>query len=82
MIAQDCTIRGGMATLKLRAVPLPTQIVKLLERSEDALRNLREGVCDTVEVFELKKALLEEGVRWLKQMKGTWFSRRSDQQLR
>uniref|UniRef100_A0A915BQM5 Elongation factor-like 1 n=2 Tax=Parascaris TaxID=6254 RepID=A0A915BQM5_PARUN len=78
----DCTIRGGAGTLKLRAVPLPTQIVKLLERSEDALRNLREGVCDTVEVFELKKALLEEGVRWLKQMKGTWFSRRSDQQLR
>ncbi|KHN87157.1 Elongation factor 2 [Toxocara canis] len=78
----ECSIRGGVARLKLRAVPLPSPLVKLLERSEDALRSLREGIFENAEVCSLKTVLWDEGVRWLKQMKGTWWSRRSEQQLR
>lgn len=78
----ECSIRGGLAKIKLRAVPLPSQLVTLLKNNECALSSLREGIFENAEVCEMKRILCEDGVKWLKQLKGTWWSRRTDRQLR
>uniref|UniRef100_A0A0N5AZU9 Elongation factor-like 1 n=1 Tax=Syphacia muris TaxID=451379 RepID=A0A0N5AZU9_9BILA len=70
-----CSVRNGAATIKMRAVPLPVELVKLLEANEEALKCLRQGICDNVLVQTLYKNLLSEGVRWLKEAKGTWWSK-------
>lgn len=66
----------------MRAVPLPVELVKLLEANEEALKCLRQGICDNVLVQTLYKNLLSEGVRWLKEAKGTWWSKQSTEYLR
>lgn len=71
-----------MAKIKLRAVPLPVILVKFLEKNEDALKSLRQGICDNEEVRMLHRNLLNDGVRWLKEAKGTWWCKQTEETLR
>lgn len=66
----------------MRAVPLPLEFTKLLERTTETLRDLRQGLFETKEVQLFRQKLLSEGVKWLKALRGTWWSRQSEQFLR
>uniref|UniRef100_A0A915Q492 Tr-type G domain-containing protein n=1 Tax=Setaria digitata TaxID=48799 RepID=A0A915Q492_9BILA len=77
----DCAIRSGLAKIKLRAAPLPREFIEVLEKNECVLRDLRQGKF-TSRVDELHKILLSDGVRWLKNFKGSFWSKHRIEQLR
>uniref|UniRef100_A0A183ECH1 EFG_C domain-containing protein n=1 Tax=Gongylonema pulchrum TaxID=637853 RepID=A0A183ECH1_9BILA len=77
----DCNIRSGIAKIKLRAAPLPRQLVEHLEKNEEALRDLRQGRF-TKAVENLHQTLVQEGINWLKDYKGSIWSKQRVEQLR
>ncbi|CAG9531296.1 unnamed protein product [Cercopithifilaria johnstoni] len=77
----DCNVRSGLAKIKLRAAALPRELVEVLEKNENILRDLRQGKF-TPAVENLHKILLGDCVNWLKDLKGSFWSRQRTEQLR
>lgn len=70
-----------MAKIKLRAAALPRELVEVLEKNENVLRDLRQGKF-TPAVEDLHKILLDDCVNWLKDLKGSFWSKQRTEQLR
>ncbi|VDK82973.1 unnamed protein product [Litomosoides sigmodontis] len=77
----DCNVRSGLAKIKLRAAALPREFIEVLEKNESVLRDLRQGKF-TQAVENLHKILLDDCVNWLKDLKGSFWSKQRIVQLR
>ncbi|EFO23343.1 hypothetical protein LOAG_05140 [Loa loa] len=77
----DCNVRNGLAKIKLRAAALPRKLIEVLEKNEDILRDLRQGKFTTA-VEDLHKILLGDCLNWLKDLKGSFWSKQRIEQLR
>ncbi|KAL3997708.1 Elongation factor Tu GTP binding domain family protein [Acanthocheilonema viteae] len=77
----ECNIRSGLAKIKLRAAALPRELINILEKNENILRDLRQGKF-TPGVENLHKILLDNCANWLKDLKGSFWSRQRTEQLR
>ncbi|VDK78545.1 unnamed protein product, partial [Onchocerca ochengi] len=77
----DCNVRNGLVKIKLRAAPLPRELIEVLEKNENILRDLRHGKF-TPAIEDLHKILLDDCVNWLKDLKGSFWSKQRIEQLR
>uniref|UniRef100_A0A0R3S4V4 Elongation factor-like 1 n=1 Tax=Elaeophora elaphi TaxID=1147741 RepID=A0A0R3S4V4_9BILA len=77
----DCNVRSGLAKIKLRAAALPRELIEVLEKNENILRDLRQGKF-TPAVENLHNILLGDCVNWLKDLKGSFWSKQRTEQLR
>lgn len=65
----------------MRAAALPRELIEVLEKKEDLLRDLRQGKY-TQAVEDLYKTLLNDCVNWLKDLKGSFWSKQRTEQLK
>ncbi|VDN01784.1 unnamed protein product [Thelazia callipaeda] len=74
-------VRSGLAEIKLRAAPLPRKLIDVLEKNDNIIRDLRHGKF-TSAASDLYKILVDDGVNWLKDLKGSFWSKQRIEYIR
>ncbi|KAJ1361443.1 hypothetical protein KIN20_020690 [Parelaphostrongylus tenuis] len=73
----ECRLRDGSLYIRLRVVPLPDEIVNILEESADLLSAIKRGNVEDRCLAEFKSALLNLCEKHLPQYRGSWWYRKS-----
>ncbi|WKX88079.1 hypothetical protein Q1695_008027 [Nippostrongylus brasiliensis] len=77
----ECRLRGDSLHIRLRAVPLPDDVVALLENSSEVLHSLRRGTADELSLASFKSKLVELCEQHLPQCRGSWWYKKSKAEI-
>ncbi|MFH4974512.1 hypothetical protein AB6A40_001221 [Gnathostoma spinigerum] len=78
----ECKLGNGSAFIAVRAVPIPNRFLEFLEKNVEILKELRRGQYEGSHIQNFRTVLLEDGVTWLKELKGTYWSKQNSAYIR
>ncbi|XGW21996.1 hypothetical protein V3C99_004729 [Haemonchus contortus] len=77
----ECRVRGESLHLRLRAVPLPDEIVKLLEESAEVLHLIRRGNIEEGLLADFRNKLLSVCEDHLPSCRGSWWYKKNKAEI-
>uniref|UniRef100_A0A914CGN0 Elongation factor-like 1 n=1 Tax=Acrobeloides nanus TaxID=290746 RepID=A0A914CGN0_9BILA len=77
----ECNLKNYGISFKLRSISLPDEIVKFLQQNDHILKRTREGIIEQGEHEEFRTSLLKICCETLPKLKGSWWYRKSEQEL-
>ncbi|RCN43285.1 hypothetical protein ANCCAN_10699 [Ancylostoma caninum] len=77
----ECHLRGGSLCIRLRAAPLPDEVVSLLEKSTETIQAIRRGIVDEASLADFKAKLLVICKELLPSCRGSWWHRKSKEEI-
>ncbi|KAE9416429.1 hypothetical protein Angca_009136, partial [Angiostrongylus cantonensis] len=77
----ECRLRDSSLHIRLRVVPLPDEVVTLLEESADLLSIIKRGNSEETCLADFKSTLLSSCEKHLPQVRGSWWYRKSSSDI-
>ncbi|KAK6012050.1 hypothetical protein OSTOST_22808, partial [Ostertagia ostertagi] len=73
----ECRVRGDSLHIRLRVVPLPDEVVDLLEKSAEVLHSIKRGVIEEAPLADFRSKLLKTCEDHLPSCRGSWWYRKN-----
>ncbi|KAK5983282.1 Elongation factor G [Trichostrongylus colubriformis] len=73
----ECRVRGESLYIRLRVVPLPDEVVNLLEKSAEMLHSFRRGNVEEAAFSDFRSKLLNICEEHLPSCRGSWWYKKS-----
>lgn len=77
----ECRMRGDSLHIRLRVVPLPDEVVSLLEKSSDILHSLKRGNVEQAALDDFRSKLASTCEQHLPSCRGSWWYKKTKSEI-